>query len=191
MKKCPEIARNYRLYKDLIATKKHTSTQNLLLIDRSETSLWKEKITALKHDDSSNTVDLAVAKQNNDLKYRLKLFIRELIDEPVLYFDSDGPPIRNTNPLTRLTESKIRTPHISYYDEQGFAQAQRDDYIEAHEADLQKDINTGMAYFCSAINVNTDTVVPRVTEFLPLFPISQNTDVHAGVVFSCNQSNAD
>jgi hypothetical protein len=190
MKKCPEIARNYRLYKDLIAKEKQTTAQSILLIDGSETSLWKEKTTALKHD-TTNMVDLSVAKQNNDSKYRLKLFMRELIDEPVLYFDSDGPPIRNTNPETPLSESKIRTPFITYYDEQGFAQARRDAFIDTNEVDLQKDINAGMAYFCSAININSDSGIPKVTEFLPLFSVSQNTDVHAGVVFTINHDYAD
>ena len=188
MKKCPEIARNYQLYKELIAKEKQTSTQTILLIDRSETSLWKEKTTALKHD-TVHKLDLCVAKQNNDLKYRLQLFIRELNDQPVLYFDSDGPPVRSTNTLHRLSESKIRTPYIGYYDEQGFPQARRDAFIEAHEADLQTNINEGMSYFCSAINVHTE--IPKVTEFLPLFAVSQNNDVHAGVSFPYNHGNAD
>jgi hypothetical protein len=190
MKNCPGIARNYRLYKELLAKQKQTSAQTILLIDRSESSLWKEKTIALKHD-SANTIDLCIAKQNHDLKYRLKLFIKELDDKPLLYFDSDGPPIRNTNPLIRLSESRIKTPHLNYYNEQGFVQAKRDVFIETHEDDLQNDINAGMAYFCSIININVASVIPKVTEFLPFFHLSQNTDVHAGVIFPFNHGNPD
>ncbi|MBA4849410.1 hypothetical protein [Emticicia sp. BO119] len=190
MKNCPEIARNYRLYKEILAKKKQTSTPTILLIDCSETSLWKEKTTTLNHD-ATNMIELLVAKQNNDLRYQLKLFIPELNKNPALYFDSDGPTIRNTNPINRLSESKIRTPYLSFYNEDGNMQAYRDSFIETHEAELQNNINVGMKYFCSKNNINAETEVPKITEFLPLFPISQNADVHADVVFSLNHGNTD
>lgn len=180
---CPKIRENYQFYKSMIDKEKLINLPTIHLDNKNRN--WKEKIIPLKHN-SHESIEFGASKKNNDPKYGLKIFIKELYEQPVFYFDSDGPAHNNHDGKTRLTDTKVKTPHINYFDEFGVKRAKRDDFIEQNESKLQIDINFGMKFFCSQSNINKFDEVPMILTEIQQKIETENIDLHDGVNFFIN-----
>ncbi|CCH53734.1 hypothetical protein BN8_02852 [Fibrisoma limi BUZ 3] len=181
---CPKIRENYPLYKTLVEKHKKLEAQQIVLGEKPNNKKWRTKEELLNHD-SREEVIFNAEKQTYGFKYGLRLFVKELHDQPVFYFDSDGPSHDNSDGKTKLLETRIKTPHINFYDEMGVKKARRNQFIEENEVVLQSDINIGMHLFCEEANINKGGKIPDISSDLHLLPLTQKTehDVHEGVDF--------
>lgn len=181
---CLKIKDNFSLYTDLIKKEK-TLNATTITLQQGDHNRWREKIEVIDHN-SHEEILFGVAKHKIDSKYGLKIFIKHFTPEPVFYFDSDGPSHDNRDEITTLTERKINTPHINYYNENGVKLAKRNQFIEDNEEELQNDIELGMKFFCQEANINQNKTIPKV---LPhgsgILPLQQKLelDVHKGINF--------
>lgn len=181
---CSKIRENYQFYKNMIDKEKHLNTLFIHLEDSSNKN-WKEKVIPLHHN-TLESIEFVASKKNNDPKYGLKIFIRELYEKPVFYFDSDGPSHNNHDGKTRLSNTRVKTPHINYFDEFGVKKAERNEFIEQNEDKLQIDINFGMKFFCSHSNINKFVEIPEILTEIQQKIESKNIDLHDGVNFFIN-----
>jgi hypothetical protein len=180
---CPKIRENYSLYKHLLGKEKLIN-KNEIFLEQTSNNKWRRKTEFIRHD-SEEEILFEVAKQKIDFKYGLKIFIKELHPQPVFYFDSDGPTHDNRDGITKLSSTKVKTPHINYFDEKGENKAKRTQYIEDNEDALQNDINLGMSFFCKEANINSSGNIPTISYELDLLPLQQKVelDVHKGINF--------
>ena len=181
---CTKIRENFALYKTLIGKEKRIDALIIILEDAAHKN-WKAKKENLTHD-SREEIIFDAAKQKYGLKYGLKIFVKQLNQGPVFYFDSDGPAHTIRDGKTKLSETKIKTPHFNFYDENGIKQAKRNEFIENNEDTLQNDINTGMQLFCQETNINKQDNIPSILENAEKLPIhyNPNIDIHRHVDFS-------
>lgn len=181
---CPKIRENYQLYKALVEKYKRLNNPQIVLAEKPNNRKWRTTEEFLNHD-SGEEIIFNAEKQTYGFKYGLRLFIKEFHDQPVFYFDSDGPSHDNSDGKTKLLETRIKTPHINFYDEMGIKKARRNQFIEDNESVLQSDINTGMHLFCGEANINKGGEIPSISADLHLLPLIQKTehDVHEGVNF--------
>ena len=183
-KTCLKIRDNFSLYTDLIEKEKIINATTITL-QQGDHNRWREKIEVIDHN-SHEEILFGVAQHKIDSKYGLKIFIKHFTPEPVFYFDSDGPSHNNRDEITTLTERKINTPHINYYNENGVKLAKRNQFIEDNEEELQNDIELGMKFFCQEANINQNKVIPNVLPYgLGILPLQQKLelDVHKGINF--------
>ena len=180
---CPKIRENYSLYKKLI-DKEKTINQTVIVLEQASNNKWRDKTEIINHD-SEEEMLFEAAKQKIDLKYGLKIFVKQLHPEPVFYFDSDGPSHDNRDGNTKLINTKIKTPHINYFDDKGEKKARRTQYIEDNEEDLQNDIGLGMSFFCKEANINQFSVVPTILYGSGILTLKQKAefDVHKCIDF--------
>jgi hypothetical protein len=176
-----QIKENFGLYETLLAKPKSIDQNSLVLAEKGNG--WRESNTQINHN-SLEFMTFCAAKKVNGQKYGLKIFVKLLIEEPVIYFDSDGPAHCNYNGKTRLSAIMVKTPHINYYDEEGYPIARRATYVEENESALQSDMNTGMNFFCEELNLNMGLARPTLIdgEIYQMF-VENDNDVHDGVDF--------
>jgi hypothetical protein len=181
---CPKIRENFVLYKTLIDKEKCIESPIIILEDGTHKN-WRNRQENIKHN-SGEEMFFGVAKQKYDLKYGLKIFIKQLAPEPVFYFDSDGPSHTIRDGKTKLSDTKVKTPHFNFYDKNGVKQAKRSEFIENNEDALQNDINLGMQLFCQETNINTTGSHPTILETVGMIALQHaaNTDIHKNIDFS-------
>lgn len=180
---CPKIRENYPLYRKLI-DKEKTINQTEIVLEQAAHNRWRDKTEIINHN-SEEEMLFEVAKQKVDLKYGLKIFVKQLHPHPVFYFDSDGPSHDNRDGSTKLIDTKIKTPHINYFDDKGEKKARRTQFIEDNEEALQNDIDLGMVFFCNEANINKFGDIPTISYGLGVLPLQQRAelDVHKGIDF--------
>ena len=73
------------------------------------------------------------------LKYEFKLFCN-LVEPPILRFESKGPTHLNREDNIPLHERKISTPHFHIFDDDGFSKAYKIEEIKKVRPDLDIDL---------------------------------------------------
>lgn len=181
IKKCLPIRDDFELYTRLLEKEKFIEDRAIDLVDNGAT--WRRQNACITHD-SHEEMSFGVDKQKFGSKYGLKIFIKTLFDEPVFYFDSDGPAHFNYDKVNGLSGCSVGTPHFNFYDSEGVKQARRTEFIEENISRLQSDINFGMEYFCKEAHINANYHIPRIREGIQLdiFP-NEIDDIHRGIDF--------
>lgn len=180
-KRCVNIRDNYQLYQALLNKGKGLPGSQIVL--EKKQGNWKENTFEVFHD-SDEPIQFCAAKKQFEPKYGLKIFIKQFIEAPVYYFDSDGPSHFNNDGKTKLTQTPVKTPHINYYDENGLSKAKRNQFIDDNEQDLQGNINLGMHFFCGEINLNQNSIIPEILlERQSTLFSEDNFDIHEGIEF--------
>lgn len=181
IRKCLPIRDDFDLYNRLLEKEKFIDDKLIELVDASST--WRRQDAKVRHD-SDEEILFSAAKQKTGSKYGLKIFIKSLFDEPVFYFDSDGPAHFNFDSPKGLSGSQIDTPHFNFYDNEGVKRARRTDFIEGNVTQLQSDINFGMKYFCQEAKLNKDSHIPVIREGWQFSIFDDaNDDIHEGIDF--------
>lgn len=174
----------YPMYNSLIEKDKIIYEKEIILIPK-QGNHWHERQVSLQHD-SDDKIEFCASKKDGDPKYGLKIFIKNFNEEPVYYFDSDGPAHFTTSD-SNIRLSRVDTPHINYYDENGRKQAIQTKYIRENIEKLTDNINFGMAYFCSETNINKNLQIPLIGHYEQTEIISKkgydSFDIHADIKF--------